>query len=290
VRILTTLLKPDAGRAVIDGIDVVKRPRDVRARIGLTGQYAAVDERLTANENLEHVGRLFHLPIAEARRRGSDLLERFDLVEAANRPVRGFSGGMRRRLDIAMSLISRPAVLFLDEPTTGLDPRARLTMWELIEDLVRDGTTTLLTTQYLDEAERLADDIVVIDHGTVIARGTADELKDQSGGDRVAVRLVDPTDLGRAGAVVRAGVDVAGDEQVDEVERTVTIPVRDTSGIVPVVVRLLDDAGIGVEDVAVRRPTLDDVFLQLTGHAAEEAVEADEDQPTGRKAKKGAAA
>ena len=290
VRILTTLLKPDAGRAMIDGIDVVKRPRDIRARIGLTGQYAAVDERLTANENLEHVGRLFHLPVAEARRRGADLLERFDLVEAANRPVRGFSGGMRRRLDIAMSLISRPAVLFLDEPTTGLDPRARLTMWELIEDLVRDGTTTLLTTQYLDEAERLADDIVVIDHGTVIARGTADELKDQSGGDRVAVRLVDPADLGRAGAVVRAGVDVAGDEQVDPVERTVTIPIRDTAGIVPAVVRLLDDAGIGVEDVAVRRPTLDDVFLQLTGHAAEEVTEADEDEPTGRTHKKGAAA
>jgi ABC-2 type transport system ATP-binding protein len=286
VRILTTLLKPDGGRAVIDGVDVVARPRDVRARIGLTGQYAAVDERLTGRENLEHVGRLFHLKVAEARRRGDDLLERFDLVDAADRPVRGFSGGMRRRLDIAMSLISRPAVLFLDEPTTGLDPRARLAMWELIEDLVRDGTTTLLTTQYLDEAERLADDIVVIDHGEVIARGTADELKDQSGGDRVAVRLTDPADLGRAGSIVRAGVDVAGTEQIDEVAHTVTIPVRDTSGIVPAVVRLLDDAGIGVDDVAVRRPTLDDVFLQLTGHAAEEATDPDDDEPAGRRGKK----
>ena len=287
VRILTTLLKPDRGRAVIDGIDVVQRPRDVRARIGLTGQYAAVDERLTARENLEHVGRLFHLKVAEARRRGDDLLGRFDLLDAADRPVRGFSGGMRRRLDIAMSLISRPAVLFLDEPTTGLDPRARFAMWELIEDLVRDGTTTLLTTQYLDEAERLANDIVVVDHGQVIARGTADELKDQSGGDRVAVRLTDPADLGRAGAIVRAGVDVSGTEQVDTDAHTVTIPVRDTTGIVPAVVRLLDDAGIGVDDVAVRRPTLDDVFLQLTGHAAEEPTgSGDDDEPTGRRARK----
>jgi len=182
-------------------------------------------------------------------------------------------------------------VLFLDEPTTGLDPRARLTMWELIEDLVRDGTTTLLTTQYLDEAERLANDIVVIDHGEVIARGTADELKDQSGGDRVAVRLVDAADLGRVGPLVRTGIDVSGAEQVDDLERTVTIPVRETNGVVPAVVRLLDDAGIGVDDVAVRRPTLDDVFLQLTGHAAEEAVEEEGDgEPAGRRKKKGAAA
>ncbi len=290
VRILTTLLKPDAGRAVIDGIDVVARPRDVRARIGLTGQYAAVDERLTARENLEHVGRLFHLRVPEARRRGADLLERFDLVDAADRPVRGFSGGMRRRLDIAMSLISRPAVLFLDEPTTGLDPRARLSMWELIEDLVRDGTTTLLTTQYLDEAERLADDIVVIDHGQVIARGTADQLKDQSGGDRVAVRVVDPADLGRVGDTVRAGIDVAGDDQIDELARTATISVRDTAGIVPVVVRLLDDAGIGIDDVAVRRPTLDDVFLELTGHVAERGSEPGDDEPGGPRTGEGAAA
>ena len=203
VRILATLLKPDSGRAVIDGIDVVADPRSVRSRIGLTGQYAAVDERLTGAENLEHVGRLYHLPVAEARRRGRDLLERFDLVDAGDRVVKGYSGGMRRRLDIAMSLISRPAVLFLDEPTTGLDPRSRIGMWELIEELVADGTTLLLTTQYLDEAERLAKDIVVIDHGVVIAKGTANELKGEFGGDRLEVTLADGDDLFRTAELLR---------------------------------------------------------------------------------------
>ncbi len=277
VKVLTTLVKPDSGRAVVDGVDVVADPRDVRARIGLTGQYAAVDERLTGRESLVHIGRLFHLPTKEAKRRAGDLLERFDLVDAGDRPVRGYSGGMRRRLDIAMSLISRPAVLFLDEPTTGLDPRARQSMWELIEELVRDGTTTLLTTQYLDEAERLANEIVVIDKGLVIAKGTADQLKDASGGDRVQITLTDAADLHRVGSIVRAGISVSGAEQIDEFDRTVIIPVRDAGGIVPVVVRLLDDEKIGVHDVAIRRPTLDDVFLQLTGHTAESDEQDDEE-------------
>ena len=202
VRILTTLIRPDAGRAFVDGIDVVAEPMRAKARIGLTGQYAAVDERLTGAENLEHVGRLFHLPTREARSRGTDLLERFDLVDAADRVVKGYSGGMRRRLDIAMSLIARPSVLFLDEPTTGLDPRSRQAVWELIDELVADGTTTLLTTQYLDEADELADQIVVIDHGRVIARGTSAELKRDVGGDRVEVTLRNPADADRVGPAV----------------------------------------------------------------------------------------
>jgi len=279
VRVLATLLKPDGGRAVIDGIDVAAEPKKVRARIGLTGQYAAVDDRLTGRENLIHIGRLFHLGVAESKRRAGDLLDRFDLADAADRPVRGYSGGMRRRIDIAMSLISRPAVLFLDEPTTGLDPRARQSMWELIEELVRDGTTTLLTTQYLDEAERLAKEIVVIDRGLVIARGSADQLKDASGGDRVEITLTDAADLNRVGSIVRSGISISGPEKIDEFGRSITIPVRDASGVVPVVVRLLDDEGVGVHDVAIRRPTLDDVFLQLTGHAAEDDAADDEAAP-----------
>jgi ABC-2 type transport system ATP-binding protein len=274
VRILTTLLRPDGGRATIDGFDVVTHARQVRARIGLTGQYAAVDERLTARENLEHVGRLYRLGSAEARRRGEQLLERFDLTEAAARPVLGFSGGMRRRLDIAMSLIARPSVLFLDEPTTGLDPRSRLAMWDLIDELVADGTTTLLTTQYLDEAERLASRIVVIDHGRVIARGTADELKRDIGGDRLEVTVGDGVDVRDAAARLRDLEAIAGAEVIDLDAATVTVPVLDTRGIVPTVVRRLDDVGIEVVDVVVRRPTLDDVFLPLTGHHAEPAGDA----------------
>ena len=285
VRILTTLLRPDGGTATIDGIDVATDPRRVRARIGVTGQYAAVDERLTARENLEHVGRLFHLRPADAKARGSELLDRFDLADAADRPLRGFSGGMRRRIDIAMSLISRPSVLFLDEPTTGLDPRSRLAMWDLIDELVADGTTTLLTTQYLDEAERLAEQIVVIDHGTVIARGTSDELKTQLGGDRVEVTVDTDDHLPRVAARLAALCSVEGGEWVDAATRTVSIPVRDTHGIVPAIVRMLDDDGIDVLDVVVRRPTLDDVFLQLTGHHAEgddPDVGADSGAPTAR--------
>ncbi|MCD9624151.1 ATP-binding cassette domain-containing protein [Rhabdothermincola salaria] len=277
VRILTTLLRPDSGRAVIDGIDVVAEPRRVRARIGLTGQYAAVDERLTGAENLEHVGRLYHLSVPEARRRGTDLLERFDLADAAGRQVKGYSGGMRRRLDIAMSLISRPAVLFLDEPTTGLDPRSRLGMWEVIDELVAEGTTTLLTTQYLDEAERLAKDIVVIDHGTVIAQGTSTELKSQFGGERLEVTLADSGDVARTAELLQHRS--VGAETIDPESRTVAIGVTDTHGIVPQVVRLLDDQGIEVLDVVLRHPTLDDVFLQLTGRPADEP--ADDPTPAG---------
>ncbi len=270
VRILTTLLRPDAGRAVIDGIDVVAEPRKARARIGLTGQYAAVDERLTGMENLQLVGRLFHMGGAEARNRATALLERFSLDEAGGRVVKGYSGGMRRRLDIAMSLIAEPSVLFLDEPTTGLDPRSRLEMWDVIDGLVADGTTLLLTTQYLDEAERLADDIVVIDRGAVIARGTATELKSQSGGDRVEVTIGPGGDLGRVPGLLAPFAQTGVSASVDAEARVVTVPVETTEHIVPAVVRCLDDAGVEVLDVVVRRPTLDDVFLQLTGHRAED--------------------
>jgi ABC-2 type transport system ATP-binding protein len=270
VRILTTLLRPDAGRALIDGIDVVAEPRKARARIGLTGQYAAVDERLTGFENLQLVGRLFHMTGAEARVRARALLERFSLDEAGDRVVQGYSGGMRRRLDIAMSLIAEPSVLFLDEPTTGLDPRSRLEMWDVIDGLVSDGTTLLLTTQYLDEAERLANEIVVIDRGSVIARGTASQLKSQSGGDRVEVTIGARDALDRVPALLAPFALPGVAETVDAEARTVTVPVATTEHIVPAVVRTLDDAGVEVLDVVVRRPTLDDVFLELTGHRAED--------------------
>jgi ABC-2 type transport system ATP-binding protein len=268
VRILATLLQPDAGHAFVDGIDVVDEPRRARARIGLTGQYAAIDERLTGAENLEHVGRLFHLAVRDARTRARELLARFDLEDAADRVVSGYSGGMRRRLDIAMSLIGRPSVLFLDEPTTGLDPRSRLAMWALIEELSRAGTTTLLTTQYLEEADRLADEIVVIDHGTVIARGTAAALKQRVGGERVEVSVADSRDLGR---VVEILAPIAcGEEMTDTSSASVIVPVRSADGVVPEVVRMLDRADVAVRDVGVRRVTLDDVFLTLTGRAPDD--------------------
>jgi ABC-2 type transport system ATP-binding protein len=275
VRILTTLLKPDAGRAILDGIDVVQEPRRARARIGLTGQYAAVDERLSGFENLEHVGRLFHLGTAVAKHRADELLGRFGLVEAGHRVVGSYSGGMRRRLDIAMSLIARPSVLFLDEPTTGLDPRSRQDVWDLIEELVCGGTTTLLTTQYLEEADRLADEIAVIDHGTVIARGTADQLKRQIGGDQIEVILEDPADAARVIELVAC--HTCGESHLHGGDRrTVVMPVTSLDGMVPKVVRDLDHAQIAVRDVGVRRSTLDDVFFALTGHAAEENGEAGE--------------
>lgn len=268
VRVLTTLLKPDAGRAVIDGIDVAREPRKIRPRIGLTGQFAAVDERLTGRENVEMVGRYYHLGGKVARRRAGELLDRFDLQDAADRVVKGYSGGMRRRLDIAMSLVAKPSILFLDEPTTGLDLRGRLVMWEVINELVRDGTTTLLTTQYLEEADQLANQIVVIDRGTVVASGTPQELKAKVGGERVEVTLAD-------GAIAQPVVDVlarlaTGEVQVetDAASTRVTVPIADPTGIVQRVVRALDEVGTDVTDVVVRRPTLDDVFLVLTGHAA----------------------
>jgi len=268
VRILTTLLKPDEGQAIIDGIDVVKNPRRARARIGLTGQYAAVDERLTGRENLVHVGRLFHQDKRDAGRRADELLERFDLAGAADRISRTYSGGMRRRLDIAMSLIGEPSVLFLDEPTTGLDPRSRIVMWDLIDELVSSGMTTLLTTQYLDEADRLAHQIAVIDHGEVIERGTPADLKRRVGGEQIVVMLEKPADA--PGAIAALASVACGDSHVEDGGRRVVVPVREVHGLVPVAVRQLDAAHIEVDDVGVRSSTLDDVFFSLTGRSAEE--------------------
>ena len=272
VRVLTTLLRPDAGRALVDGVDVVADPHEARTRIGLTGQYAAVEERLTGRENMEYVGRLFHLPRNEVKARAGDLLDRFDLADAADRVVKGYSGGMRRRLDIAMSLIARPAVLFLDEPTTGLDPRSRLAMWDLIEELEHDGTTVLLTTQYLDEADRLAERIVVIDSGTVIANGTADELKDRIGGDRLSVTIAKTEN--RDAALRTLEPMCTGTVDVSADGLSFSAPIKSGDRVVPGVIRALDDAGVDVLDVEVRRPTLDDVFLTLTGRVADGEVEA----------------
>ena len=268
VRVLTTLLVPDQGSARVAGVDVLADPAGVRSRIGLSGQYAAVDEYLTGYENLEMVGRLYHLGRRRSRERALELLEQFGLGDAANRPAKTYSGGMRRRLDLAGALVADPEVIFLDEPTTGLDPKARLDMWEVIASLVAGGTTLLLTTQYLEEADRLADDIVVIDHGRVIARGTSSELKSQIGGARIELTVVDGDRLEEA---VSALADLAaGEPGVDRSSRSLVLPVSGGAGALGEALRRLADAGIGLEDVGLRRPTLDEVFLTLTGHPSEE--------------------
>jgi ABC-2 type transport system ATP-binding protein len=266
VRILTTLLQPDAGTAQVVGLDVVRQAAELRKQIGLAGQYAAVDENLTGLENLTMVGRLYGSDRATAKARGEELLARFDLVDAANRPTKTYSGGMRRRLDLAAALVAKPPVLFLDEPTTGLDPRSRLGLWEVMERLVEGGTTVLLTTQYLDEADRLADEIAVIDHGKVIASGTSDELKDRVGGERLEVRLDEGAD---ASAAVRA-LRAMSDEEPTADDGLVKVSIRERKGSIVEAVRRLSEADVGVDDLVVRRPTLDDVFLALTGHAAED--------------------
>jgi ABC-2 type transport system ATP-binding protein len=269
VRILTTLLPADGGRARVAGLDVDSEAPRLRRRIGLAGQYAAVDENLTGFENLRMVGQLYHLPKGEPKARATELLERFDLAEAGGRLVRTYSGGMRRRLDLAAALVARPPVLFLDEPTTGLDPRSRIGLWETIEGRVAEGTTVLLTTQYLDEADRLADRISVIDHGRVIAEGSSDELKDQVGGEALEVTL-ESADDAEAAIAALAAVCSAPPERDGTVLR---VPVAERKGTIAAAVQRLNDAGVGIDDISMRRPTLDDVFLTLTGHAAEAAEE-----------------
>jgi ABC-2 type transport system ATP-binding protein len=268
VRILATLLQPTAGHATVSGFDVVKHPDDVRRAIGLTGQYAAVDEYLTGRENLRMFGDLYHLSRSYVKKRSADLLDWFDLSEAADRPARTYSGGMRRRLDLAASLVAQPSILFLDEPTTGLDPRSRLGLWEVINNLVAAGTTVLLTTQYLEEADQLAQDIVVIDHGKVIAHGTAEQLKDQIGGDRIEVSVTDVAAVPRAVDALRAVS--AGEPLVEELR--ISAPVSGGSTVLVDAIRALDAQSVEVTDLVLRRPTLDDVFLSLTGHTAESEV------------------
>ncbi|MEU6327443.1 ATP-binding cassette domain-containing protein [Streptomyces sp. NPDC047049] len=271
VRVLTTLLRPDRGRAVVAGIDVLAQPDEVRRSIGLSGQFAAVDEYLTGRENLTMVGQLYQMSGRDAKRRAAELLERFHLGDAADRTAKTYSGGMRRRLDLAAALVVSPPVMFMDEPTTGLDPRNRQALWDVIQELVAGGTTLLLTTQYLEEADRLAHDICVVDHGKVIARGTSDQLKARTGGERVEVVVHAPEHLTVADEVLRGFGK--GEGTVEPHTRKLTIPVTGGAKLLAEVIRELDVRGVEIDDIGLRRPTLDDVFISLTGHAAEAAEE-----------------
>jgi len=276
VRILTTLLKPDAGKASVAGFDVVQQAQQVRSVIGLSGQYAAVDENLTGRENLWMFGRLYQLDSADARQRAAELLEWFELSDAADRVVKTYSGGMRRRLDLASALIGRPSVLFMDEPTTGLDPRSRLGMWDVIRGLVKEGTTLLLTTQYLEEADELANTIAVVDHGKIIARGTSDELKSQVGGERIDVVVRHSNDVPRVAQIMSQLDTTMPHVTIDEHTRRLSIATNGGADRLMSLVRELAAEHIEIDDVGLHRPTLDDVFLTLTGHAAEERAESEE--------------
>ncbi|MFG2996388.1 ATP-binding cassette domain-containing protein [Streptomyces sp. NPDC048340] len=271
VRVLTTLLRPDSGKAVVAGIDVLKHPNEVRRAIGLSGQFAAVDEYLTGRENLQMVGQLYQMKAKAAKARAAELLERFNLSDAADRTAKTYSGGMRRRLDLAAALVVSPPVMFMDEPTTGLDPRNRQQLWGIIQELVAGGTTLLLTTQYLEEADHLAHDICVVDHGKVIARGTSDQLKARTGGERVEVVVHERDHIATAREVL-AGFG-KGETTVEEHTRKLTVPVAGGARLLAEVIRELDGRGIEIDDIGLRRPTLDDVFISLTGHAAERAAE-----------------
>ncbi|MEX2986053.1 ATP-binding cassette domain-containing protein [Streptomyces sp. C36] len=271
VRVLTTLIRPDRGKAVVAGIDVLKKPNEVRHSIGLSGQFAAVDEYLTGRENLSMVGRLYQMSSREAKARAGELLERFNLADAADRPAKTYSGGMRRRLDLAAALVVSPPVMFMDEPTTGLDPRNRQALWEVIQELVAGGTTLLLTTQYLEEADHLAHDICVIDHGKVIARGTSDQLKARTGGERVELVVHEREHIPLAVEVMRPFGK--GGFTVEEHTRKVIVPVSGGARLLAEVIRELDTRGIEIDDIGLRRPTLDDVFISLTGHVAEAGEE-----------------